>query len=216
MKKRILLVDDDVFLLNSISIYLVSENFSVCTVDNVTSALQELEKRIPDLIITDIMMSSIDGYKFLQKLRSDNLLYDIPVIFLTAKGMTSDRIRGYDMGCNAYLIKPFDPKELVSIINNLLKYSHGIQDNIILLSKESLMDSKNSQVFLTGLTPKEKTVLELVVKGLKNKEIADSLNVSIRSVEKYVSKLLNKTSTRNRTELARFINNKAPDFYKGE
>nr|WCH56211.1 hypothetical protein [Calliblepharis sp.] len=212
MKKQILLVDDDIFLLNSISSYLISYNFSVCAVYNVTSALKELEKRIPDVIITDIMMSNLDGYDFLKSLRSDILFHDIPVIFLTAKGMTSDRIKGYDMGCNAYLIKPFDPNELVAIVNNLLKYSSGIQDTLVLLDK----DSKKIQLFLNSLTTKEKTVLELVSRGLKNKEIAESLNVSVRSAEKYVSKLLNKTSTRNRTELAQFINNKSIGFYKGE
>nr|YP_010902566.1 hypothetical protein REP52_pgp016 [Hypnea nidifica]WCH54421.1 hypothetical protein [Hypnea nidifica] len=205
MRKQIMLIDDDIFLLNSISTYLISQNFSVSIFNNAQSALDQLNKKLPDLIIVDIMMSNIDGYQFLIIIRSNKLFYDIPVICLTAKGMTKDRIKGYDSGCNAYLTKPFDPNELLSIIKNLLKYKKEIQDIVSVSHKNKLENFQTSNLLLIGLTTKEKMVLELLVKGLRNKEIAKQLNISIRSVEKYVSKLLGKTSTRNRTELAQFM-----------
>lgn len=213
IRKQIMLIDDDIFLLNSISTYLISQNFSVSVFDNAQSALDQLNKKFPDLIILDIMMSNIDGYQFLIIIRSDKLFYDIPIICLTAKGMTKDRIKGYDLGCNIYLTKPFDPTELLSIIKNLLKYKQEMQSIVSISNNNKLKSFQNSNLLLIDLTVKEKTVLELLVKGLRNREIAEQLNISIRSVEKYVSKLLSKTSTRNRTELAQFMMKK---INKGE
>lgn len=214
MKRKLLLVDDDVYLRNSISAYLISEGFSVYSVDSVNSALLSIEQKKPDLIIADIMMPDIDGYQFIKKLREDNELFSVPVIFLTAKGMTHDRIKGYNLGCNAYVIKPFDPQELLSIINNLFQ-------NIALLKIEPI-DKKNSKLLsnsqshMINFTNREATILQLVIKGFRNKEIASSLNVSIRNVEKYVSRLLSKTSTRNRTELSQFIVSKGIKLVEGE
>nr|YP_010484954.1 hypothetical protein Ycf29 [Hypnea cervicornis]UVW80648.1 hypothetical protein Ycf29 [Hypnea cervicornis] len=213
MRKQIMLIDDDIFLLNSVSNYLISQKFSVSVFNNAKSALDQLSKKIPDLIIVDIMMSNIDGYQFLIIIRSNQLFYDVPVICLTAKGMTKDRIKGYDLGCNAYLTKPFDPDELLSIIKNLLKYNVKVQNTVSLTDQNRVDNFQKSNLLYVSLTEKEKIVLELVVKGLRNKEIAENLNISIRSVEKYVSKLLNKTSTRNRTELAQLMIKR---IYKGE
>nr|YP_010902765.1 hypothetical protein REP55_pgp016 [Hypnea nidulans]WCH54620.1 hypothetical protein [Hypnea nidulans] len=205
MRKQIMLVDDDIFLLNSVSNYLISRGLSVSIFDNAKSALDQLSEKIPDLIIVDVMMSNIDGYQFLIIIRSNQLFYNIPVICLTAKGMTKDRIKGYDLGFNAYLTKPFDPDELLSIIKNLLKYSVKVQNTVSLSYQNRFENFSKPNLLFVNLTEKEKIVLELLVKGLRNKEIAENLNISIRSVEKYVSKLLNKTSTRNRTELAQLI-----------
>nr|QCI06172.1 hypothetical protein [Dicranema revolutum] len=203
MKKQILLVDDDITLSFAISSYLLSNNFSVYVANDVVAALYEVNTNVPDLIIADIMMPYLDGYDFLEILHSNQKFCDIPVIFLTAKGMTKDRIKGYNNGCNSYLIKPFDPEELVSIINNLLKHN-SLSNKFVNLKKDTRLNSVKN--FIHNLSPKEISVLQLVIKGFKNKEIAQKMKMSIRNVEKYVSKLLHKTSTRNRTELAQFIN----------
>lgn len=206
MKKRILIVDDDIYLNNVISEYLISEGFDVDLASSVHSALKVINNTKPDMIITDIMMPLIDGYEFIKMLRLHDQLLNIPIILLTAKGMTEDRIRGYDLGCNAYLTKPFDPKELLSIINNLFNNINLLQtfqnDN-----NNTLFQSSNSVMLIEKLTNREMTILKLVSKGYKNKEIAQQLQVSTRNVEKYVSRLLTKTSTRNRTELAQLVIN---------
>ena len=77
-------------------------------------------------------MPDVNGYEFLAKIREDPRYRSIPVVFLTARGMTSDRIQGYEAGCDAYLSKPFDPEELEAIVKNLLsknKTSSGEEDN---------------------------------------------------------------------------------------
>nr|QCI06370.1 hypothetical protein [Dictyurus purpurascens] len=199
--KKLLIVDDDSYLRKLLSSYLLAEGFFIHSVDNVHSALVLIKQDRPDLIITDIMMKKLDGYDFIKLLKLDVLLLDIPVIFLTAKGMTYDRIKGYNLGCHAYLTKPFNPKELLAIVKNIFNH-------IDLLQIHSL-DNMNKQHIHNNifklLTNREQTILHLLLKGYMNKEIAINLNISLRNVEKYVSRLLNKTSTRNRTELVKLV-----------
>jgi DNA-binding NarL/FixJ family response regulator len=147
------------------------------------------------------------------------------VVFLTAKGMTTDRIQGYQAGCDAYLAKPFDPEELVAIVENLLDRRAGLKEisntigegenpdlaalasqiaeiKAMLQGKTGIV--KNPVAVQLDFTPREQSVLELVTQGLMNKEIARDLNTSVRNVEKYVSRLFAKTGTNSRTELVRF------------
>lgn len=202
MKKQLLVVDDDIDLLNFISSYLQAEGFLVNTAFTVKSALAFMRKSKQDMILADIMMPDLDGYNFLEIIRSNLSFASIPVIFITAKGMTSDRIHGYNLGCNAYITKPFNPPELVSIINNIFTN----MDKLVINQKnKSLYSSRIKQNFdTTNLNHKEHAILILLVQGLMNKEIAKRLNLSVRNVEKYVSRLLNKTNTRNRTDLTQF------------
>jgi DNA-binding NarL/FixJ family response regulator len=170
------------------------------------------------------MMPQVNGYQFLQKLREDPRYQAIPVVFLTARGMTSDRIQGYESGCDAYLSKPFDPEELEAIVRNLLNRqkvtannnSSGSELKKIARELEEIkgkLDEKlgqNNNLVTTPspikieLTPREQSVLDLVARGLMNKEIARELSTSVRNVEKYVSRLFGKTGTNSRTELVRF------------
>nr|YP_010851706.1 hypothetical protein Ycf29 [Echinothamnion hystrix]WGH14561.1 hypothetical protein Ycf29 [Echinothamnion hystrix] len=201
--KKILLVDDDQNLCALLSSYLVSFNFSVNSVNTVPNALAYIRKDCPDLVISDIMMQGLNGYDLIKFLKLNIVYVNVPVIFLTAKGMTTDRIIGYNLGCHAYLTKPFDPKELIAILHNVFK-------QIDLLRKSALVNhcklSINSKLFsLFNLTQGEKNVLMLVIHGYMNKEIAISLDVSQRNIEKYVSRLLNKTNTRNRVELIKLF-----------
>ena len=207
----ILLVDDEPSVRESVQAYLeYSGNLTVKVASNATNAWEILQTIIPDVIISDIMMPEVDGYQFLEKLRDDPRFQSIPVVFLTARGMTSDRIKGYNAGCDAYLPKPFDPEELEAIVNNLLerrKVNEKVGSDSAKLEeiaqeirelKEQLGQQQND------LTPREQSVLDLVAEGLMNKEIAARLETSVRNVEKYVSRLFSKTGTNSRTELVRF------------
>ncbi|MFP4653199.1 MAG: LuxR C-terminal-related transcriptional regulator, partial [Phormidium sp.] len=146
----------------------------------------------------------------------------IPVVFWTARGMTSDRIQGYQARCDAYISKPFDPDELVAVVENLLarrsNVTEGFEDGETpdiatlarqiqeikeLLTHKSAIPQKSDPVQI-DLTPREESVLELVAQGLMNKEIASRLETSVRNVEKYVSRLFSKTGTNSRTELVRY------------
>jgi DNA-binding NarL/FixJ family response regulator len=220
-KNKILLVDDEPGVRESVQAYLeYSGDLEVQVASSATEAYQLLEKETPDLIISDIMMPGVDGYQFLQKIREDSRFQNLPVIFLTARGMTSDRIEGYNAGCDAYLPKPFEPDELEAIVKNLLEKEkarkeaspHNVQlEEIVRDLKDIKQKIDGSSTFTTtpppipiDLTPREQSVLDLVAQGLMNKEIAKTLQTSVRNVEKYVSRLFSKTGTNSRTELVRF------------
>ncbi len=224
-KQQLLLVDDEPGIRESVQAYLEdNEAWKVTVASNAAEAWQTIEAQIPDLIISDIMMPEVNGYEFLAKIREDPRYRSIPVVFLTARGMTSDRIQGYESGCDAYLSKPFDPEELEAIVKNLLsktKVNAGGGDSSVELEKiakelveiKAKLDDKiggSGGITVTpppikiDLTPREQSVLDLVAKGLMNKEIARELQTSVRNVEKYVSRLFGKTGTNSRTELVRF------------
>lgn len=224
-KQQLLLVDDEPGIRESVQAYLEdNEAWQVATASNATEALQTLESQVPDLIISDVMMPEVNGYEFLAKLKEDPRYRSIPVVFLTARGMTSDRIQGYEVGCDAYLSKPFDPEELEAIVKNLLSKTEtrtGNGENSAELEKiakelveiKAKLDDKlggSTGIAVTpppikiDLTPREQSVLDLVAQGLMNKEIARELSTSVRNVEKYVSRLFGKTGTNSRTELVRF------------
>jgi DNA-binding NarL/FixJ family response regulator len=223
--QQLLLVDDEPGIRQSVQAYLEdNEGWSVTAASNAEEAWQTIEVQVPDLIISDIMMPQVNGYEFLQRLREDPRYRSIPVVFLTARGMTSDRIQGYEAGCDAYLPKPFDPEELEAIVRNLLSKNkpassnNDSSTNLEKIAKELVeikakLDDKlntNAGIAVTpspikiDLTPREQSVLDLVAQGLMNKEIARELNTSVRNVEKYVSRLFGKTGTNSRTELVRF------------
>jgi DNA-binding NarL/FixJ family response regulator len=216
MTGHLLLVDDEPGLREAVSTYLEDSGFTVKVSGNAKEAWQSMETDRPDLIISDIMMPQVNGYEFLQKVRSDERFVSLPVIFLTARGMTTDRIKGYQTGVDAYIPKPFDPEELVAVVQNLLnrKQSQGsapeIQElagqlaEIRALLRHQQNEGASSPDVTIDFTPREEDILELVVEGLMNKEIARRLGTTVRNVEKYVSRLFTKTGTASRTELVRY------------
>ena len=196
MYKYVLVVDDDINLAYAIQSYISSSKRKIFIVDNAVAAIKLLNLYNFHLVISDIMMPNYNGYDLLSYLRLDTDLSSIPFIFLTAKGLTVDRVKGYNLGCNIYLTKPFHPSELLSIVNNLLSLKNKLNS--------MPNDYTKRKVFVKDFyfTSREYDILQLLVKGHTNKEMASLCSMSIRTVEKYVSKLLNKTGTRNRTELA--------------
>ncbi|WP_017294806.1 response regulator transcription factor [Geminocystis herdmanii] len=218
---KILLVDDEPGIRESVQAYLDdNENWQVEVASNAKEAWKKLQQDIPDLIISDIMMPEVNGLEFLAQLKDDIRFRDVPVIFLTAKGMTGDRIEGYTAGCDAYLPKPFDVDELEAIVSNLLAKKKQQKENTggnlqldeLVREVKDIKDKLENTSKLTitdlpmaiDLTPREQSVLDLVALGLMNKEIAKNLETSVRNVEKYVSRLFSKTGTNSRTELVRF------------
>lgn len=216
-REKLLLVDDEPGLREAVQAYLEAENFDVRTASNASEGWELVQQETPDLLITDIMMPRVDGYQFLQQLREDPRYSALPVVFLTAKGMTGDRIQGYEAGADAYLPKPFDPEELVAIVKNLLRRRTAASTEEAGFERisQQLAEIKGMMTQQPGvaptpapikidLTPREQSVLKLVAEGLMNKEIARRLDTSVRNVEKYVSRLFSKTGTNSRTELVRF------------
>ena len=114
----ILVVDDDPPSVKMISFLLREEGYDVITATNGAEALRLVDERAPDLIILDIMMPHIDGLEVCRRIRERS---DVPIIFLSAKGETADRVQGLDMGADDYLAKPFEPAELLARVRAVLR-----------------------------------------------------------------------------------------------
>ena len=123
MMKKVLLVDDELDILEFLKYNLEQENFEVLTSSNGKDALDKISHK-PDLIVLDIMMPEIDGFELYQKIRSDEISQDIPIIFLTAKSGETDEIKGLDLGASDYIQKPISPKKLVARIKSNLRKSN--------------------------------------------------------------------------------------------
>lgn len=220
-KSKLLLVDDEPGVRESVKAYLEDdEQFIVILARDANEAWELLQQETPDLVISDIMMPEVNGYQFLEKMREDPRFVTLPVVFLTARGMTGDRILGYEAGCDAYLAKPFDPDELEAIVKNLISKgkisaaANSSSEEWQKIAREiatikSMLQDQSSLVptpppIKIDFTPREQSVLDLVAEGLMNKEIARRLETSVRNVEKYVSRLFSKTGTNSRTELVRY------------
>ena len=208
----VMLIDDEKKLLESLCKYLESKKFKVLTAQSSEIALSILEKIIPDILIVDIMMPEKTGYDFIISIKNNRRLKAIPFIFLTAKGMTQDRIKGYKLGCRAYITKPFDPEELISVINNNLSQNKNINNirTITTEIKRIRLIIENKNMIHISFTSRERSILVHIINGKTNKDISKNIKIGVRNVEKYVTRLLDKTHSRNRTDLVKF----AYKFYK--
>ena len=218
---RVLLVDDEPGLRTAVQAYFEDEGFQVTTAQDGEEGWEKAQQELPDVVLSDVMMPRVDGFGLLARLRADERLGGTPVIFLTAKGMTADRIAGFRAGVDDYIPKPFDPDELVARVRNVVQRQERLlreaaryaDTDLGQMAKQiteirSLLRGGGSkrpgQPVDHAFTPREASVLQLVAEGLMNKEIARRLETSIRNVEKYVSRLFAKTGTSSRTELVRY------------
>jgi two-component system, OmpR family, response regulator len=139
---KILVVDDDAHIRELVRLYLVDEGFDLVEKSNGADALDYAENHRMDLVILDIMMPQMDGWTLCKKLRE---LGNIPILMVTAKGEAADRIKGFKLGTDDYLVKPFDPMELVLRVKALLKRS-GISASQEIKLGNITLDRKSYQV----------------------------------------------------------------------
>ncbi|MBD2465891.1 response regulator transcription factor [Oscillatoria sp. FACHB-1407] len=199
--KRLLLIDDDPNLILLVKDYLEFRGYEVITAENGQEALEVLQKETPDMIICDVMMPQMDGYSLVEHVRKDPRTSWIPVLFLSAKGQSQDRVKGLNTGADVYMVKPFEPEELVAQVESSLKQASRL---IQRQDKGGEGGPKIQVPFDVELTPTELRVVQFVARGMANREIAEELNVSQRTIESHVSNMLGKTGLHNRTELARW------------
>ena len=201
-QKRLLLIDDDPNLILLVKDYLEFRGYEVGTAENAREALDILEHDVPDMIICDVMRPEMDGYTFVEQVRQNERTGWIPVLFLSAKGQSTERIKSLNKGGDVYMVKPFEAEELVAQVESSLKQTIRWKEH---QSTKGGDNASRIQVpFDVQLTPTELKVVQYVARGLANREIAEELNVSQRTVESHVSNMLGKTNLHNRTELARW------------
>ncbi|MGI1658956.1 MAG: response regulator transcription factor [Desulfitobacterium sp.] len=118
----ILVIDDEERIRHLVRMYLEREGYSVDEADNGHEALEKIQKKEYALLIIDLMMPEVDGWKVCRDVREKS---DIPIIMLTARGEEFDRVLGFELGADDYLVKPFSTKELVARVKALLRRSGG-------------------------------------------------------------------------------------------
>jgi DNA-binding NarL/FixJ family response regulator len=206
--KKILVVDDDATLRMALTRYLEKRGYLTQDVVSGIEALKLFEQDPPDLVVSDVMMPEMDGFEFCRRLRSIRSGQLVPFIFLSSKGEVEDRVQGHSTGADDYLIKPFEPRELLAKIEAQLERSRRIHSEIVLLLQRESNGATNGHVVTTPnplpLTPAEEKVFWEVIQGFTNKQIGDRLFVSPRTVQTHLSNILSKLQLENRSQLVRF------------
>ena len=155
-RNTILVIDDDRNILAIIEMYLKKEGYEVVTCERGDTAIEAFRKAAPSLIVLDVMLPGMDGWEVLAKLREESA---VPVIMLTAKGDTTDRIQGLDLGADDYMAKPFEAKELIARIKAVMRRSASAEEEKCVAFQNLSISLDNYSVMLDGkqveMPPKE-------------------------------------------------------------
>ena len=197
-KSHILVVDDDDRIRNLLKDYLSENNYIVSSAENAEDAKLKISYLNFDIIVLDIMMPGQDGYELTKEIKKKS---KVPIILLTAKGEVENRIKGLELGANDYIGKPFEPKELLLRIKNILKEKNIINPNsnykvgdaIINLNKMTIsLNKKNNKIN----SSERKILLEMLSNPGKtySREEIGSISGSIqeRSIDVMITRLRQK------------------------
>lgn len=167
-KKKILIVDDEKELVSLVSLHMKMAGYDVLSAANGEKALEIAEEEKPDLIILDLMLPKVDGWEVCRRLREESNIAKVPVIMLTARAETDDKLKGFEVGADDYVTKPFSPRELVARVKRVLARAEAkaTMPNRYIKGKVEI-DLEDSKVKVEGkevvLTEKEKAILKALV-----------------------------------------------------
>ena len=146
-KFRILIIDDDVDLNALLTEYLRGFGHMLSSATTALAGRQQLRRELPDLLLLDVMLPDTDGLTLCRELRAD---YDIPIIMLTARGETADKVMGLEFGADDYLAKPFEPRELVARIQSVIRRSQDRPQHGVLFCDGLRVETETRRVELDG------------------------------------------------------------------
>jgi len=186
----ILVVEDDQSVRENLEEILHFKGFSVVSADNAKLGIKLASGKEPDLIISDIMMPEVDGFTFLQQIKSDAKLSNIPVILLTAKTLTESKIKGLEYGADDYITKPFNAKELIARVHNIIDIRRKIKAEAFLQSNKVEVESSDD-AFLREL-------LGLFSDNMENsyyaiEDVVKALGFSKSTIQRKIKNITGKT-----------------------
>ena len=212
-RQTILVVEDNISMVNYL-IKKLNAKYNVYAALNGNEALKKIKNAavVPDLIISDVMMDTVDGYAFAKIISKDPAYNHIPIIFLSAKSTKDDKLQGLGLGAIDFIQKPFSINELLQKIESFL-INAGKQKQAVLTSAfknlnnhENFKVKNSSELFnqnceLYKLTSREKDIVKLICEGHKYKTIGETLFISERTVAKHVQNIFEKLQVSNKIEL---------------
>lgn len=178
MASKILVIDDDEEIAQLVCLWIERKGYEAIVAKNGLEGLRELHRERPDLVILDVMMPEMDGWDVCQRIRE---ISDVPIIFLTAKAETADKIMGLNLGADDYMTKPFEFSELVARVEAALRRAGGAADWTPALFEDDglVVDFQNHQVFRDGqnvkLSPTEFKVLACLLRNAGRVATQDQL-----------------------------------------
>ncbi len=144
-KIKIMIVDDDKHIAELISLYLIKEGYATLEIYDGREAIEKISSYQPHLCILDLMLPGVDGYQVCTEIRK---ISSIPIIMLTAKGETFDKVLGLELGADDYMVKPFEPKELVARVKAVLRRSEQKSE----LKSEKILRFSNLEINVSNYT----------------------------------------------------------------
>ena len=185
--RKILVVDDDKNILMLLELYLRKENFDIIMCENGIDAVTLFREQNPDLVLLDVMLPGMSGFEVLAEIRKKS---DVPIIMLTARGSTADRVEGLENGADDYVSKPFDSKELIARIKAVLRRTatQEAEPEVHEASFRDLYVSRdNYYVTIDGqqieMTPKETELLFFLMSHAPNVYSRDDLLKYVWNIE---------------------------------
>jgi RNA polymerase sigma factor (sigma-70 family) len=206
-KAIILVVEDELSVRDAIGDMLRLHGFEVASAADGFEALELMHQQTPDLILADIVMPEMNGYQFYHRVRAKAEWLWIPFIFITAKNSAGDVRYGRELGVDDYIIKPFEPEDLLAaVLGKLERFERLINSNKVtapLIGNQGDMMALKTAV--ESLSNREREVLMLVCGGLSNAEIGERLVIARSTVKTHVANILAKLGVGSRTEAASLV-----------
>lgn len=203
-KEKILLVEDT----NAMQIVvqsLLGPIYDLTCVDNLAQAEKTLKTGEFSLLLLDVVLPDGDGFTFCEKIRKDSSMLNLPIIFLTSKNEINDRVRGFSLGADDYVVKPIEPNEFMARVKGKVLRSQSTKSNDVFTKGDFKIDSVSQKVYLgeaeLGLTPIEFKLFSLFLKNeghvysrsdLKKSVWGPSIHLSDHTVDTHVSSLRKK------------------------
>lgn len=142
----ILVVEDETAISDMVGFTVERAGFGWDAAIDTKEAAEKIAERLPDLILLDWMLPGSSGIEYARRLKKDELTREIPIIMLTARGEESDKLRGFDVGVDDYISKPFSPKELVARIKAVLRRTSPMNENAVCQIEELKLDTSSHRV----------------------------------------------------------------------
>ena len=204
MKISILIADDHSMIREGLKQLLeLEQNFNVIGfADNGRKAIDKINELHPDILLLDVNMPVLGGIETLAEIRKNNI--NVKVIMLTIHNEREYLIKAVELGCDGYILKESDSDELKNAIYNFYEGKRNIQPNMTPMLNSYLASKAEDDKKLVGLTKREIQVLKLVAEGMFNRDIAERLEISERTVKNHIANIFKKIQVSDRTQAAVF------------